>query len=53
MVPVGGHPVNHRCSKIVAFCGFLPTYWLKLADGTFSGTPIQHLHGAFFFAWYL
>lgn len=41
------------CSAAIAFGGFLPTYWIKLATGTFTGTPIQHLHGTFFFAWYL
>ncbi len=37
----------------IAFGGFLPTYWLKLADGTFSGAPVVHIHGALFFAWTL
>lgn len=41
------------CCAMVAFGGFLPTYWVKLASGTFHGTPIQHLHGALFFTWYL
>ena len=36
---------------LVAFGGFVPTYWAKLASGTFGGAPILHIHGALFFAW--
>lgn len=37
----------------IAFGGFIPTYWAKLASGSFSGAPILHLHGAVFFSWTL
>lgn len=36
---------------IVAFGGFVPTYWAKLAAGTFQGPPILHVHGLMMFAW--
>jgi hypothetical protein len=36
---------------LVAFGGFLPTYWLQLAAGTFVGPPLLHIHGVLFFAW--
>ena len=38
---------------LIAFTGFIPTYWAKLAAGTFGGAPILHLHGALFFTWTL
>lgn len=38
---------------LIAFGGFLPSYWSKMATGTFTGQPIMHLHGALFFAWTL
>ena len=38
---------------LIAFGGFIPTYWAKLATGSFSGAPILHLHGAIFFTWTL
>lgn len=37
----------------IAFGGFIPTYWLKLMDGSFSGKPILHIHGFLLFAWVL
>lgn len=37
----------------IAFGGFVPTYWAKLASGNFRGAPILHIHGALFFAWTL
>ena len=37
----------------IAFGGFIPSYWLKLAGGTFRGAPILHIHGMLFFAWTL
>lgn len=37
----------------IAFGGFVPTYWAKLAGGTFRGAPILHIHGMLFFAWTL
>ena len=36
---------------LVAFGGFVPTYWAKVAAGTFRGEPIIHLHGALLFTW--
>lgn len=38
---------------LIAFGGFIPTYWAKLATGTFKGAPIIHIHGMLFFAWTL
>lgn len=37
----------------IAFGGFLMTYWVQLAWGTFVGTPMVHLHGLLFSAWTL
>jgi hypothetical protein len=37
----------------VAFLGFAPTYFMPLAKGSFSGTPVIHAHGIIFFAWSL
>jgi len=37
----------------VAFLGFAPTYWLPLASGSFSSTPVVHFHGMLFFGWTL
>jgi len=37
----------------MAFGGFAETYWLQLAQGTFVGGPLLHLHGALFSAWTL
>ncbi|HEX7437679.1 MAG TPA: hypothetical protein VF308_13300 [Caldimonas sp.] len=38
---------------LIAFTGFIATYWAKVATGTFTGAPILHLHGALFFSWTL
>jgi hypothetical protein len=38
---------------LIAFTGFIATYWAKLATGTFTGAPILHVHGALFFTWTL
>ncbi len=38
---------------VIAFGGFTPTYWAKLAAGSFHGAPILHIHGALFFLWTL
>ncbi len=38
---------------LIAFTGFIPTYWAKLATGSFGGAPILHIHGALFFTWTL
>ena len=37
----------------VAFIGFAPTYWLPLANRSFSASPVVHFHGLLFFAWSL
>ncbi len=37
----------------VAFGGFMPTYWTRLGQPSFSVAPIIHIHGALFFAWTL
>ena len=31
--------------------GFLPTYWLQLPAGTFTGTPLMHIHAVVFTGW--
>jgi len=36
---------------VVAFGGFAPTYWTKLAAGSFHGPTIIHLHGFLLFSW--
>lgn len=38
---------------VIAFGGFVPTYWAKMAAGEFKGAPILHIHGAIFFSWTL
>ncbi|MCC7268692.1 MAG: hypothetical protein IT546_15325 [Caulobacteraceae bacterium] len=38
---------------LIAFGGFIPTYWAKMATGSFTGAPILHIHGALFFSWTL
>lgn len=35
----------------VSIVGFLPTYVLPLAQGSFNRPPAVHLHGVLFFAW--
>jgi hypothetical protein len=35
----------------LAVVGFMPTYWLQLAPGTFDGPPLVHLHAWLFSAW--
>jgi len=35
----------------VAFGGFIPTYWARVAAGTFHAEPIIHIHGALLFTW--
>ena len=36
---------------LVAFGGFTPTYWAKVATGTFHAEPIIHIHGILLFTW--
>ena len=37
----------------IAFGGFFGTYWLQVARGTFTGSPMVHLHGLLFSLWTL
>lgn len=37
----------------VAVLGFMPSFFLPLAQGTFSRPPIFYIHGLLFFAWTL
>jgi ABC-type multidrug transport system fused ATPase/permease subunit len=36
---------------LVAFGGFTPTYWAKIATGSFHAEPIIHIHGILLFSW--
>jgi hypothetical protein len=36
---------------LVAFGGFTPTYWAKIAAGSFHAEPIIHIHGILLFSW--
>lgn len=36
---------------LVAFAGFVPTYWAPVAAGTCTGAPLLHVHGLLFTAW--
>lgn len=36
-----------------AFLGFAPTYWVPLARGALSASPVIHFHGFLFFTWSL
>jgi hypothetical protein len=36
---------------LVAFGGFTPTYWAKIASGSFHAEPIIHIHGILLFSW--
>lgn len=36
---------------LVAFGGFIPTYWAPVAAGTFKAAPVIHIHGFLMFAW--
>jgi len=38
---------------LIAFGGFTPTYWARVASGTFHAPPIVHIHGALLFSWTL
>ncbi len=38
---------------LIAFGGFTPTYWARLASGTFHAPPILHVHGFLLFCWTL
>jgi hypothetical protein len=36
---------------LVAFSGFIPTYWSPVLAGKFKGPPFIHIHGALMFLW--
>jgi hypothetical protein len=36
---------------LIAVLGFLPTYWMPLAKGSFKAEPMVHVHGIVMFAW--
>jgi hypothetical protein len=36
---------------VVAFGGFTPTYWSKIAAGNFHGPTVLHIHGFLLFGW--
>ena len=36
---------------VVAFGGFIPTYWSKIIAGSFHGPTIIHVHGFLLFGW--
>ena len=38
---------------LIAFGGFTPTYWARMASGTFHAPPIVHVHGFLLFSWTL
>jgi hypothetical protein len=38
---------------LIAFSGFTPTYWARLANGTSHVPPIVHIHGILMFSWTL
>jgi hypothetical protein len=37
----------------VAFGGFIPTFWAKVATGTFHAPPMIYVHGTLLFTWTL
>jgi hypothetical protein len=37
----------------VGLLGFAPTYWVQVPMGTFTGTPLMHIHGLLFTGWLL
>lgn len=36
---------------LIAFGGFTPSYWSKVATGAYHGAPIFHIHGILLFTW--
>jgi hypothetical protein len=38
---------------LIAFGGFIPSYWAKVAQGTFHHPPVVHIHGILLFGWML
>src|SRR3982751_5709255 len=63
MATIAAPTVRPRVSKFyvmmasvfvgIAFGGFFGTYWLQLGRGTFTGSPMLHLHGLLFSLWTL
>lgn len=35
----------------IAVLGFLPTYWMIMAQGRFNAHPLMHMHAAIFYGW--
>ncbi len=38
---------------VIAFVGFVPSYFVKVANQTFTAPPIFHIHAVLFFSWTL
>jgi hypothetical protein len=38
-------------AMLIAIIGFVPTYFLPLAQGQFAAPPVIHIHGLIFFGW--
>jgi hypothetical protein len=38
---------------VVAFAGFIPSYFMQVANHTFAAPPIFHIHAVLFFSWTL
>lgn len=38
---------------VIAFGGFIPTYWAPLVSDRFKGEPMLHIHGTLLFSWTL
>ena len=38
---------------LIAFGGFVPTYWSPVAAGRFHAAPVVHVHGVLLFSWCL
>jgi hypothetical protein len=36
---------------VIAVLGFMPTYFMPLARGTFAAEPVVHIHGLILFSW--
>ena len=47
------HVVMAGVFVLIAFGGFVPTYFAKLATGSFHAPPIVHIHGILLFSWTL
>ena len=47
------HLVMAGIFLLIAFGGFTPSYWMRLADGRSHFPPIVHIHGFLLFTWTL